>query len=604
MASDSSTMDRLEARMDSMEHAIYAIAAQLGVQTSSPSLPLSTQKVLRKDHGAKHLSSPTNGTATNGAPKEIETDVLVVGAGFGGVYLLHRLRDELGFKVKVFEAGKDLGGIWHWNCYPGARVDSPIPVYEYSFPEVWKTWTWSCKYPGWAELRKYFDHVDEVLDIKKDVVFDSAVVAADFDKKSKMWTVKTEDGKVAKCRYYIVATGFAAKRHFPDWKGLETFQGVMHHSSFWPENGVDVRGKRVAVVGTGSTGIQIAQECAKEAKELTVFQRTPNLCLPMQQARLTEKEQQERKEDYAQFFRDRLTTFAGFPFDFIQRDTKDDTPEEREKIFEQLWQEGGFKFWLATYKDMLFDKDANRQHYDFWAKKVRARINDPVKRDILAPLEPYHPFGTKRPSLEQDFYEMFNKPNINVVDIRKNPIREVVPEGLVTADGTLHKFDIIALATGFDSVTGGMKNMGLNDINGIPLSEKWKLGTWSHLGMTCNGYPNMFFLYGAQGPTAFSNGPTCVEVQGDWIIDAIKKMRDEKIDSIEATREAEEEWHTKVQELSKKTLFHTVDSWYMGANIPGKPREQLNYAGGFPEYSRELKETLDGNFRGFVVVSA
>ncbi|KAK3171528.1 hypothetical protein OEA41_003612 [Lepraria neglecta] len=592
MATDSSTLNRLEARMDGLEHIIYAIAAQLGVQTSSPSSPLSTSKVLRKDHGGKHQTSFTNGAATNSAPKEIETDVLIVGAGFGGVYLLHRLRDELGFNVKVLEAGKDLGGIWHWNCYPGARVDSPIPVYEYSFPEIWKTWTWSCKYPGWAELRKYFDHVNERLQIKKDVVFDAAVVSSDFDKQTQVWTVKTEDGKTAKCRYLILATGFAAKRHFPDWKGLDTFQGEMHHSSFWPEGGVDVSGKKVAVIGTGSTGIQIAQECAKNAKELTVFQRTPNLCLPMQQASLTSKEQQERKEDYAQFFRDRLTTFAGFPFDFIQRETKDDTPEEREKVFEQLWEEGGFKLWLATYKDMLFDKEANRHHYDFWAKKVRARINDPVKKDILAPLEPQHPFGTKRPSLEQDFYEMFNKPNINVVDIKKNPVVQVRPNGIVTADRKLHEVDVIALATGFDSVTGGMKNMGLRDVNGIPLSEKWKMGTWSHLGMACNGYPNM--------STAFSNGPTCVEVQGNWIVDAIKKMGDEKVGSIEATKQAEENWHAKVQELSDKTLFPGTDSWYMGANIPGKPREQLNYAGGFPLYQKELTDSLD-RFKGFLV---
>ena len=581
---------------------IHAIAAHLGVQAASvPSLPTSSSKLLRKDH----LRTKKDQTSQSGGPPpEIETDVLVVGAGFGGVYLLSKLRDEFGYNVKCFEAGKDLGGIWYWNCYPGARVDSPIPVYEYSIEKVWKTWSWSCKYPGWQELRRYFDHVEEQLQVKKDVMFESAVVSSEWDDKRKGWIVKTEDGKTARCKYLILATGFAAKRHFPDWPGLESFEGVMHHSSFWPEENVDVSGKRVAVIGTGSTGIQISQECAKKAKELTVFQRTPNLCLPMQQANLTSKEQEDRKSDYEQFFRHRRTTFAGFPYDFLQKNTLEDSAEDREKFFEQLWEEGGFKLWLATYKDMLYNKEANRHHYDFWAKKVRARINDPATADVLAPLEPPHAFGTKRPSLEQDFYEQFNRPNVHVVDIKNNPIVEVRPRGLVTADGKLHEVDIIALATGFDSVTGGMKNMGLKDLKGKPLAEKWATGTWSYLGTTCNGFPNMFFLYGAQGPTAFSNGPTCVEVQGDWIIDSIRKMKDEKIQSIEATKEAEEEWRRKVTELSDETLFPGTNSWYMGANIPGKPREQLNYAGGFPLYEKELRESLEGGFKGFIVVSA
>lgn len=616
MADIKETLNRFEARIDNLEHVsvalaalnssiwltlhvrLQAVAAHLGVQTATlPNLPTSSSKVLRKDHGYSHTGQPKN------AGLEFETDILIVGAGFGGVYLLHRLRDELGFNVKCFEAGKDVGGIWHWNCYPGARVDSPIPVYEYSLEKVWKTWSWSYKYPGWEELRRYFDHVEKQLQVKKDMFFESTVISSDWDEKSHQWIVKTEDGKTARCKYLILATGFAAKRHFPDWKGLETFEGVMHHSSFWPEEDVDVSDKKVAVVGTGSTGVQIAQECAKKAKELTVFQRTPNLCLPMRQSEVTAQEQEVRKNDYAQFFRDRPASFAGFSYDFADKNTVDDTPEEREKFFEQLWQEGGFKLWLATYKDMLFDKEANRHHYDFWAKKTRARINDPATRDILAPLEPPHAFGTKRPSLEQDFYEQFNKTNVHVVDVKNNPIVEVRPKGLVTADGKFHEVDMIALATGFDSVTGGMKNMGLKDVNGIPLAEKWKMGTWSYLGTTCNGFPNMFFLYGAQGPTAFSNGPTCVEVQGDWIIDTIAKMREEKIKTIEAKRESEEIWRQKVAEISDKTLFPQTNSWYMGANIPGKPREQLNYAGGLPLYQQELKATLNDGFKGFIVVN-
>ncbi|KAF2473102.1 FAD/NAD(P)-binding domain-containing protein [Lindgomyces ingoldianus] len=529
----------------------------------------------------------------------LETDVLIVGAGFGGIYLMHKLR-QLGFKCKIYEAGKELGGIWHWNCYPGARVDTQVPIYEYSIPEVWKDWTWSEKYPGFAELRKYFEHVDKVLNVKKDVAFDTRVVGAQFDKASSKWVVKTEDGRTARARYLLLATGFAAKRYFPDWMGLDKFKGEIHHSSFWPDAGVDVKGKRVAVIGTGSTGVQIAQETAKEAGSVTVFQRTPNLALPMRQTKLTRDEQINRKSDYPEIYKNRMTTFAGFQYDFVDRNTLDDTPSQREAFYEKLFANGGFEFWLANYKDLLFDKEANNEAYKFWAKKTRARISDPRKRDILAPENPPHAFGTKRPSLEQNYYEMLDKPQNDVVDIKKTPIVEVTETGIKTEDGKLREFDVIALATGFDSVTGGMKNMGLKDIDGVELNEKWKMGTWSYLGMTCAGYPNMFFLYGAQGPTAFSNGPSCVECQGDWIVDAMKKLKDEDIKYIDPSKEAEESWRQKVTELSDKTLFPGTSSWYMGANIPGKPREQLNFAGGIPLYEKECREALNNGFEGFI----
>ncbi|GAB7348873.1 hypothetical protein MBLNU459_g7574t1 [Dothideomycetes sp. NU459] len=557
-----------------------------------------------------HLRTDIGATNENAVPnsenyaKDLETDVLIVGAGFGGVYLLHKLRDELGFKCKIFEAGTELGGIWHWNGYPGARVDTQVPIYEYSIEKIWKDWTWSEKYPDFQELRNYFAHVEKVLDIKKDCAFNSRVVGAQFNTETKKWDIQTEDGRTAHAKILINAIGFAAKRHFPDWKGLDSFKGVMHHSSFWPESGVDIKGKRVAVIGTGSTGIQLAQETAKDAASVTVFQRTPNLCLPMRQRKLTKEEQDEAKKEYPEIYRNRMTTFAGFSYDFVERNTFDDTEEEREKFYQELWDEGGFKYWLATYKDMLFDKKANDQAYNFWVKKTRERIKDPRKRDILAPTKAPHAWGTKRPSLEQNFYEMMDKPENDVVDVKSTPITEFTETGIVTSDGKLREFDVIALATGFDSVTGGMKNMGLKDVNGVDLGERWKMGTWSYLGMTCNGFPNMFFLYGAQGPTAFSNGPSCVECQGDWIIDAIAKMRNEKIQSLEPTREAEEEWRQKVTELSDKTLFPGTSSWYMGANVPGKPREQLNYAGGFPLYEKECRESLDNNFKGFVTAQA
>ncbi|KAI4943946.1 hypothetical protein J4E91_009093 [Alternaria rosae] len=551
----------------------------------------------RTDIGATNEAADPN---NENYAKELETDVVIVGAGFGGVYLMHKLRQQ-GFKCKIMEAGSNIGGIWHWNCYPGARVDSQVPIYEYSMPEIWKDWNWSCRYPGTEELQRYFDHVERKLDIKKDCAFNTRVVEAQFDKPSSKWVVKTEDGRTARCKYFLLALGFAAKRHFPDWPGMDKFEGEIHHSSFWPASGVDVKGKRVAVIGTGSTGVQIAQETSKTAASITQFVRTPNLCLPMQQKALTKEEQDRRKQgEYQEIFKKRLTTFAGFQYDYIEKNTFDDSPEEREAFYEKMWENGGFEFWLANYKDLLFDNKANREAYNFWAKKTRARITDPEKREILAPLEPPHAFGTKRPSLEQNYYEMLDKPENKVIDVNKNPIKEVTEKGIVLADGTLHEFDVIALATGFDSVTGGMKNMGLKDVDGVELSEKWKNGTYSYLGMSLSGFPNCFFLYGAQGPTAFSNGPTCVEVQGDWIVDAMVKLREQGINYCDATHEAEKEWREKITELSNKTLFPQTKSWYMGDNVPGKIREQLNFAGGFPLYSEMTRSALDKGFEGFI----
>ncbi|KAF2500378.1 FAD/NAD(P)-binding domain-containing protein [Lophium mytilinum] len=538
---------------------------------------------MRTDIGATNENAHSD---NDSYAKELETEVLIVGAGFGGIYLMHKLR-ELGFKCKIYEAGK---------------VDTMVPIYEYSIEKVWKDWNWSVKYPGYEELREYFVHVEKVLDIKKDTAFETRVVEAKFDKTSSRWIVKTEDGRTARSKYLLLATGFAAKRHFPDWKGLDSYKGEMHHSSFWPEQGVDVKGKRVAVIGTGSTGVQLAQETSKTAGSVTVFQRTPNLALPMRQGSLNAAEQEARRKDpnYPEVYANRMTTFAGFQYDFVKRKTFDDTPEEREKFYEKLWEAGGFEFWLANYDDLLFDKEANDQAYKFWVKKTRARIQDPRKRDILAPLTAPHAWGTKRPSLEQNYYEQLDKPENDVVDVNKTPITEITETGIKTVDGKLREFDVIALATGFDSVTGGMKGMGLKDVDGIDLGEKWKNGTWSYLGMTCNGFPNMFFLYGAQGPTAFSNGPSCVECQGDWIVDAMAKLRKEGITYIDATKEAEESWRKNVTELSDKTLFPGTSSWYMGANIPGKPREQLNYAGGIPLYNKECRESLDNGFAGFI----
>ncbi|KAL1982018.1 hypothetical protein VTN96DRAFT_1842 [Rasamsonia emersonii] len=532
----------------------------------------------------------------------LEVDVLVVGGGFGGVYCLYELRKQ-GFKTVLYEAGNDLGGTWRWNCYPGAGVDSEVPEYQYSIPETWKDWTWPSNYPTYKELREYFDHVDKVLDIKKDCAFGSVVVDAQFHTDEGRWHIKTEDGRTAKAKFFVVAAGFAAKRYIPDFKGIDKFKGIIHHSSFWPDEGVDVRGKRCAIIGTGASGVQVTQAWGPVAGSLKVFQRTPNLAVPMRKRQLTVKEQQQSKAFYPELFSLREKCFGGFLYTFSEKKTFEDTPEEREAFFEKLWQEGGFRFWLGNYKDYLFDLKANREVYNFWAKKVRERIGDPKKRDILAPLEPPHPFGVKRPCLEYNYYEQFNRPNVDVIDIKNNPIVGFTETGIQLQDGTVHEVDVVCVATGFDITTGGMTNMGLRSIHGTTLRDEWKEAAYTYLGTTVSGYPNMFHLYGPHGPTLLSNGPTSVEVQGRWIVDAIKQIERQGIKYVDPTPEASRAWKKRINELSDITLFPTTRSTYMGGNVPGKAFEQVNYAGGLPAYAQEIRSVLP-EFKGFTVVKA
>lgn len=475
-----------------------------------------------------------------------------------------------------------------------------MPVYELSIPEVWAGWTWTEKYPCRQELKGYFDHVDKVLGVNKDVEFGAKVVSADFDVQNNLWTVRAEDGRIATCKYFVIAAGFSAKRHIPDFKGLESFKGSVCHSSCWPQSGIDVRGKRTAVIGTGATGVQISQELAREAGSLVVFQRTPNLALPMRQGKLSAEDQEAKKTTYPQLFLDRLETFAGMRYDFVNRSAADCTPEEREGFYENLWAKGGFEFWLATYQDTLFDLKANRFAYDFWAKKTRGRINDPRKKDILAPLEPPHPFGTKRPSLEQNYYEIFNQPNVDLVNIKENCITEIKPDGILLRDGSFYPVDMIALATGFDAVTGSMTKMGLKSITGKTLQEEWKDGVMTYLGLCRSGYPNLFFTYGAHGPTAYSNGPSSIELQGRWIVDAIRKMEETGLKYIDPKPDAEEMWKKRIDDISDRTLFPLANSWYMGANVPGKKREQLSYGGGLQSYEAECRKALD-TWEGFAI---
>ncbi|KAJ3548842.1 hypothetical protein NM208_g803 [Fusarium decemcellulare] len=546
--------------------------------------------------------SASHNDASGPYAKDLDVDALIVGAGFAGIFMLKTLRDQ-GLKTVIYEAGNDTGGTWRWNCYPGARVDSEVPEYEFSFPEVWKTWNWTTNYPTYQNLRDYFDHVDKVLQIKKDCSFNTVVVGADFDTKAGKWSVKTADGRIAKAKYLVLGTGFAAKRYVPDWPGVHKFKGIIHHSSFWPDEHIDVKDKRCAVIGTGASGVQITQAWGPEAGHLKVFQRTPNLAVPMRRKQLSPQEQEQRKVLYPELFKLRETSFAGFHYDWLEKNTFDDTPEQRQAAYEKAWTEGGFRYWVSIYKDNLFDAKANQESYNFWANKTRARIQDPKKRDLLAPLKMPHYFGIKRPCLEYDYYEQFNRPNVDIIDIKTNPIKDFTETGILLQDGTHHEFDVVAIATGFDVVTGVMTQLGIKSIHGTNLEDEWKPGAKTYLGTTVSGYPNMFHIYGAHGPTLLSNGPSTVEVQGRWILDMIMKMEQSGIRYINPKPEAADEWKQHVLDLNNLTLFPTTTSTYMGGSIPGKAYEPVCFSGGIPLYRQEIRAALD-SMQGFEAVKA
>ncbi|MEA2815949.1 MAG: hypothetical protein QOI93_3646, partial [Rhodospirillaceae bacterium] len=448
--------------------------------------------------------STTEAKRTNNGAIE-DLDVIVVGAGFAGLYLLDRLR-SMGMAVQVFEAGGGLGGVWYWNCYPGARVDSPGPIYQYSRDDVWRTWQFSELYPSWQELRDYFRYVDEKLGLSRDICFNRRVNQAQFDPAHNRWTVRSSDGSVATARYLVLCTGLSAKPYIPDLPGLNDFTGELHHTALWPQHGLDMVAKRVGVIGTGASGVQMAQEAAGAAAHLTVFQRTPNLALPMRQKQLDEDAIRRMKEKYPEMFDRRTKTFAGFHYDALEKSALEVSDDERQATFEHLWEIGGFAPWIGSFNDILLNEEANRAAYRFWRDKTRARIKDPAIAEILAPTEPLHPFGVKRPSLEQHYYEIFNQPNVSLVDLRTNPIERVTPSGIKTAAGE-HELDILVLATGFDAVTGGLTRIDIRGTEGETLKEKWAQGVRAQLGMAAAGFPNLLFVYGPQSPNAFCNGP-------------------------------------------------------------------------------------------------
>ncbi|KAF8438896.1 cyclohexanone monooxygenase [Boletus edulis BED1] len=531
-------------------------------------------------------------------------DVIIVGGGFGGIYHLIHLRN-LGLKCKLIEAESDLGGTWYWNTYPGARVDSEIPIYEFTLPELWKGWTWTERFPGWQELQAYFAYVDDKLNLHKDCRFNSRVTHTHWDDQLHVWHLAC-DGKdgvyKATARHLIMCMGFASKSYTPKLKGLETFQGEWSHTARWPKEGIETSGKRVGVIGTGASGVQVIQEIGRHVEHLTVFQRTPNLAIPMSQYRVSEQVQDHFKPVYEDIYRKLPTTFGSLPFDWIPRPMMKDSEEEREATLQTLWNRGGFHFWLANYQDLLLDKASNDAVYAFWRKKVSERIKDPKKRELLAPPVAPHPFGCKRPCQELHFYEVFNQDNVDLVDISLNPILEITPKGVKTKDKE-YELDVLILATaeldiGFDTYTGAFMDLDLRGLDGETIQDHWRERTTTYLGMTIDNFPNLYFVHGPQGP-APCNAPTCVEIQGSWVIQTIEYLRQHGITKFTPTSHAALTYKRHIDSLFNATLFPLTKSLHNCANVAEKENEAYNYFGGVSVYKQELMEEIERGYPGF-----
>ena len=479
--------------------------------------------------------------------------------------------------MRLVEAGSGLGGVWHWNRYPGARVDSHVINYEYSLESIWRDWTWSERFPGRDELVAYFEHVDSVLDLRPDIDFDTRVEAARWEEERRIWTVQASGERTYETRQLLMCTGFGSKPYTPDLPGLDTFGGTACHTARWPDDGIELAGRRVAVVGVGASGVQVIQEASPVAQHLVVFQRTPVTALPMQQRTMTADEQQAAKEDYAETF-SRRNAPPGTFHDLQRLDVSALAvdADRRAEVYDAALEKGGFHFWGGTFVDILFDERANRTAYEHWRDRTRVRIDDPETAELLAPTEPPYPFGTKRPSLEQGYYECFNQPNVELVDLRTDPIRAITPTGIETA-ASRYDVDVLVLATGFDANTGGLTAIDIRGDDDRSLADQWSGGVDTHLGVAVPGFPNLLMLYGPQSPTAFCNGPVCAEVQGEWVVELLRHMRDNGLSRVSTDDATAQAWTAHLAELADSTLFGRTDSWYMGANIPGKRRQLLNY---------------------------
>jgi cyclohexanone monooxygenase len=528
---------------------------------------------------------------------DTDFDVVVVGAGFAGLYSLYKLRG-MGMRVRVLEAGGGVGGTWFWNRYPGARCDIESLDYQYSFSEeLLRDWQWSERYPAQGELLRYLKHVAERFDLYRDISLNTRVTSAVLDEDRSLWTVTADTGEVLTTRHCIMATGCLSMPKEPEVPGAGSFRGEIHHTGRWPHEGVDFTGKRVAVIGTGSSGIQVIPVIAEQAAELTVFQRTPNFIAPAWNGPLDPETAREVVAGYAERRRRIRESLSCLHYPANDKSALEVSEEERERELQQRYEAGGLNM-VGAFADVMIDPAANEHVAEFLRRKIRERVADPALAEALTPRS--FPWGTKRPCVDTNYYETFNRENVTLVDLRREPLEEIVASGVRTSERT-HEVDMIVFATGFDAMTGALNAIDIRGRDGAVLRDLWAEGPRTYLGIGLAGFPNLFLITGPGSPSVFSNMVVAAEQHVDWIADAIEHLRRSGLRSIEPTPEAQKAWVAHVAEIAGMTLVSKANSWYMGANVPGKPRVFMPYLGGFGAYQQRCDEIAAAGYEGFAL---
>ena len=523
-------------------------------------------------------------------------DVAIVGAGFAGLHMLHTLRG-LGFKARVYEAAADVGGVWYWNRYPGARCDVESLQYSYSFSQALEQeWQWTERYAAQPEILRYIQHVAERFELRRDIRFCAAIESAHFDEPADRWTLHTTaQGEQITARFCVMATGALSAARVPEIPGLTDFAGACHHTGQWPHEGVDFSGKRVAVVGTGSSGIQAIPAIAQQAASLVVFQRTPNFTIPAWNRPLDDATQAEWKARYAEH-RQRARE-VGTLYDFTDRAAADVSSEERRQEYEKRWNKGGVNF-VHSFNDLMVNKASNDTIAQFVRDKISSIVKDPQVAATLQPTS--HPLGTKRICVDTGYYETFNRPNVRLVDLRKTPIQRITANAICTT-AAVHALDAIVFATGYDALTGALARIQIRGIGGRALKDKWAAGPRTQLGLMSAGFPNLFVVTGPGSPSVLVNMVVGIEQHVEWIARCLVHMRQRGHTRIDAELEAEDRWVAHVNDAANRTLFPLADSWFLGANVPGKPRVFMPYVAKMGVYRQECEAAADSGYAGFLL---
>ena len=535
----------------------------------------------------------------NGVATPLKLDTAVIGAGVAGLYQLHLLRQQ-GMNVKAFDAASGVGGTWYWNRYPGARFDSEGYIYQYLFSEeLYKGWSWSEKFPGQPEIERWLNWVADKLDLRKDIQFNTGIKSACFNEATERWILTTDSGQTIDAQFLVTCCGMLSEPLTGLFPGQDDFKGKLYYTSMYPEDAVDLAGKRVGVVGNGATGIQVIQTAAKTAGHLTAFVRTPQYVLPMKNPKYTLTDQEAYKARFAELSKTLPHTFTGFEYDF-EHAWADLTPEQRRQVLEDVYADGSLKLWLASFGEMFFVQEVSDAISEFVREKMRERLKDPRLCDILIPKD--YGFGTHRVPLEMGYLEVFHQPNVELVSVKDNPIECITPEGLRLRDGTEHAFDVLILATGFDAGTGALTRMDIHGRGGRSLTEEWGRDIRTTMGLQIHGYPNLFTTATPLAPSAaLCNMTICLQQQAEWISDCIRYVRDHGLTVCEPTREAEDKWVQHHEETAAATLVPKTVSWYMGSNVKGKPRRLLSYIGGVGQYRQKCDEIAAKNYEGFAM---